>query len=44
MAGVLFANLGWVVLLSGWCLLYFVQAKADRSGPPRYPLSNAVDD
>ncbi len=44
MAGVLFANLGWVVLLTGWCIVYFVQAKSDKNGPARYTLSDAVDD
>jgi uncharacterized membrane protein YccF (DUF307 family) len=28
---VLIANIAWVLILGFWCVLYFVQAKADRA-------------
>ncbi len=34
---VLLSNLLWIIFLSGWCVLYFIQAKADRRSGGRYP-------
>jgi hypothetical protein len=34
---VLLSNTLWLVFLSGWCVLYFVQAKGDRRAGGRYP-------
>jgi len=34
---VLLSNALWIVFLSGWCVLYFMQAKADRKAGGRYP-------
>ena len=34
---VLLSNLLWIIFLSGWCVLYFIQAKADVRSGGRYP-------
>ncbi len=34
---VLLSNILWIIFLSGWCVFYFVQAKADRKSGGRYP-------
>ena len=33
---VLLSNVIWMVFLAGWCVLYFMQAKVDRSSGGRY--------
>jgi hypothetical protein len=33
---VLLSNVIWMVFLAGWCVLYFMQAKIDRSSGGRY--------
>ncbi len=34
---VLIANVLWLLFLGGWCVAYFLQARADKAGPGRYP-------
>ncbi len=33
---VLLSNLLWIVFLAGWCVVYFIQAGADRRSGGRY--------
>jgi len=45
MKEVLFANALWLVFLSFWCILYFVQRRMDeRAGAGRFPPYVAPND
>ena len=34
---VLLSNMLWIVFLTGWCVLYFMQAGTDKRNGGRYP-------